>query len=70
TVSPKPTATPKPTASPKPTATAKPKTYTVVAGDLLSKIATKFGVTTTALMTANKITNPNLIKVGQVLVIP
>jgi nucleoid-associated protein YgaU len=27
-------------------------------------------VTTTALMTANKIINANLIKVGQVLVIP
>ena len=67
---PKPTATPKATATPKPTATAKPKTYTVKAGDLLSKIAAKFGVTTTALMTANKITNANLIKVGQVLVIP
>jgi LysM repeat protein len=70
--SPKPTvtATPKPTSTPKPTATAKPKTYTVVAGDLLSKIAAKFGVTTTALMAANKITNANLIKVGQVLIIP
>jgi LysM repeat protein len=70
--SPKPTvtATPKPTSTPKPTASAKPKTYTVVAGDLLSKIAAKFGVTTTALMTANKITNANLIKVGQVLIIP
>jgi LysM repeat protein len=67
-----PTTSPKPSvsASPKPTATAKPKTYTVQSGDLLSKIAAKFGVTTTALMTANKITNANLIKVGQVLVIP
>lgn len=69
---PKPTATPKPSvsATPKPTATAKPKTYTVQSGDLLSRIAAKFGVTTTALMAANKITNANLIKVGQVLVIP
>ena len=72
TASPKPSisATPKATATPKPTATAKPKNYTVKSGDLLSKIAAKFGVTTTALMTANKITNANLIKVGQVLVIP
>jgi hypothetical protein len=69
-VSPSPSAKPTATATPKPTATAKPKTYTVQAGDLLSKIAAKFGVTTTALMTANKITNANLIKVGQVLVIP
>jgi tripartite-type tricarboxylate transporter receptor subunit TctC len=29
-----------------------------------------FGVTTAALMKANKITNANLIRVGQVLVIP
>jgi LysM repeat protein len=72
TASPKPSisATPKATATPKPTATTKPKNYTVKSGDLLSKIAAKFGVTTTALMTANKITNANLIKVGQVLVIP
>jgi LysM repeat protein len=73
-----PSATPKPSASasPSPTpsssasATAKPKTYTVKSGDRLSVIAKKFGVTTTALMTANKITNANLIKIGQVLVIP
>jgi LysM repeat protein len=63
-------ASPTPVSSPKPSTTAKPKTYTVVAGDLLSKIATRFGVSTTALMQANKITNANLIKVGQVLVIP
>ena len=70
--SPKPTATPKPTASPTPSAspTVKPKTYTVVAGDYLNKIAAKFGVSATALMNANKITNANSIKIGQVLVIP
>jgi LysM repeat protein len=67
-----PTATPKPTASPTPTptATAKPSSYTVVAGDTLSKIATRFGVTQAALMAANKITNPNSIQLGQKLVIP
>jgi LysM repeat protein len=48
----------------------KPKTYTVVAGDYLNKIAAKFGVSATALMNANKITNANSIKIGQVLVIP
>lgn len=68
--SPLASASPTPVSSPKPSTTAKPKTYTVVAGDLLSKIATRFGVSTTALMQANKITNANLIKVGQVLVIP
>jgi LysM repeat protein len=42
----------------------------VVSGDTLTKIALKFGVTQTALMTANKITNANSIQVGQKLVIP
>ena len=74
TASPKPSASasPKPTASPKPSAspTVKPKTYTVVAGDYLNKIAAKFKLTTTALMKANNITNANSIKVGQALVIP
>jgi LysM repeat protein len=70
--SPKPSASssPKPSASPSASPTAKPKTYTVVAGDYLNRIAAKFGISTTALMTANKITNPNSIKIGQVLVIP
>ncbi len=44
--------------------------YTVKAGDTLYSIATKYGVTVTALASANKITNVNLISVGQVLVIP
>ena len=45
-------------------------TYTVKAGDTLSAIALRFKVTLSALMTANKITNANSIKVGQVLKIP
>ena len=46
------------------------RTYKVVAGDTLTKIAARFGVTVDAIMKANGITNANLIKVGQVLVIP
>ncbi len=42
----------------------------MVSGDTLTKIANRFGVTQTALMTANKITNANSIQVGQKLVIP
>jgi LysM repeat protein len=42
----------------------------VQAGDNLTKIALKFGVSSAALMTANKITNANSIQVGQKLVIP
>ncbi len=54
-------------ATPKPPATG---TYTVVAGDNLSRIAARFGTTVAALVQANKIVNPNLIFVGQVLIIP
>lgn len=45
-------------------------TYTVVAGDSLGRIATRFGVTVQAILSANGLTNPNLIYVGQVLKIP
>jgi LysM repeat protein len=41
----------------------------VVSGDSLQKIAAKFGVTVTALKTANKLTS-DVIKIGQKLVIP
>ncbi|MGI2327565.1 LysM peptidoglycan-binding domain-containing protein [Planococcus sp. YIM B11945] len=44
--------------------------YTVKAGDTLYSIAKKHGVTVAALASANKITNYNLIRVGQVLTIP
>ena len=46
------------------------KTYTVAAGDTLWSIANKNGVTVAQLQSANKISNPNLIRVGQVLTIP
>lgn len=42
-------------------------TYTVVSGDNLSSIAARFGTTVAALVSANGISNPNLINVGQVL---
>jgi len=45
-------------------------TYTVVAGDSLGRIASRFSVTLSALMSANGLSNPNLIFVGQVLKIP
>jgi lysozyme len=46
------------------------RTYTVQAGDTLSSIASRNGVTLAALEQANSIDNPNLIEVGQVLTIP
>ncbi len=46
------------------------QTYTVQAGDTLSGIANKFGVSVSALAAANGIQNLNLIYAGQVLRIP
>jgi LysM repeat protein len=49
------------------------RTYTVVAGDTLSKIAKHFygdESLFTLIANANGITNPNVLSVGQVLVIP
>ena len=48
------------------------QTYVVQAGDTMSKIATRFGVPLQTLVDANKaaIPNPNLIKIGDVVIIP
>jgi len=56
------------TLAPEPTQTS----YTVQAGDTMSKIATKFGVPLLTLIDANKAThpNPNVLNVGDVLIIP
>lgn len=45
-------------------------TYVAKAGDTLTGIAQKYGVTVQQIATANNITNTNLIYVGQVLIIP
>lgn len=46
-------------------------TYTVKSGDTLSKIAASFGLDSwRSIVSANNISNPNLIRVGQVLEIP
>ena len=52
-----------------PAATATPTTYTVVARDTLSGLASRFGTTTRNLMSLNGITNANSLRVGQVLTI-
>jgi len=46
------------------------RTYTVKSGDTLYAIAIKYGTTVAAIASANNISNPNQIKVGQELVIP
>lgn len=45
-------------------------TYVVKPGDTLSTIAASFNISTAALMQANGITNPNVLAVGQSLIIP
>jgi murein DD-endopeptidase MepM/ murein hydrolase activator NlpD len=47
-----------------------PVRYTVQPGDTLTRIAARFGTTVEALAEANHLVNPNLIYVGQVLLIP
>jgi LysM repeat protein len=64
---PTPAPTPTTSPSPAPAAPAPVSTYTVVRGDSLSGIASRFGTTTRNLMSINGITNANLIRVGQVL---
>ena len=46
-------------------------TYTVVSGDTMYRIATRFGITLDELIMANpQINNPNIIQIGQVINIP
>ncbi|NPV86427.1 MAG: peptidoglycan DD-metalloendopeptidase family protein [Anaerolineae bacterium] len=47
-----------------------PPTYIVQAGDTLSLIALRFGITTGDLISANNINDPNAINVGTKLIIP
>lgn len=44
-----------------------PDTYKVKSGDTLSKIASEFGLTVSIIQSLNKIKDPDVIKVGQVL---
>ncbi len=46
------------------------KVYTVKPGDSLGYIAVTFNTTVSALMKKNGITNPNLIRIGQQLIVP
>lgn len=67
-----PTARPtaRPTASPAPTPPPRPRTYKVQPGDTLTAIAARFDTTIKELAALNGITNPSLIRVGQVLKLP
>ncbi|HLI56551.1 MAG TPA: LysM peptidoglycan-binding domain-containing protein, partial [Actinomycetota bacterium] len=46
------------------------QTYTVVPGDTVNGLAHRFGVAPASILRANHIANPNLIVVGERLVIP
>jgi LysM repeat protein len=69
---PSPTAAaPSPSPAVTPTPSPEPRTYTVQAGDTLFSIARRHGLTVEQLLAANpQVTNPNLVQIGQVLVIP
>lgn len=76
-ITPAPTETPAPTPPPEtpvPTATPAPpppqRTYVVQEGDSLALIAQQFGTTVEAIQAANGIADPDVLTVGQVLVIP
>jgi len=47
-----------------------PTTVTVEQGDTLSELADQFGSSVEAIMKANNLTNPDMIKIGQELVMP
>jgi LysM repeat protein len=64
-----------PTAAPNPTVAAPPTQvtgfkYVVVPGDNYYRIARRFGVSVASILQANPTATPNLLKVGQVLIIP
>jgi lysozyme len=46
------------------------QSYTIIPGDTLTSIAAKFNTTVEALVTANNISNPDLIIAGETLKIP
>lgn len=66
----RPVSTPAPTASSTNVPSGDGGTYTVQKGDSLASIAKKTGAKQQDIVTANKLSDPSLIKVGQTLIIP
>jgi len=65
-----PAANPEPAASTTPAAPVTSKTYVVQTGDTMYSIAKKNSVSVDAILWANKLSDPNTLKVGQKLTIP
>ena len=63
-------ATPTPSPPPSQTQQADQTTYVVQSGDSLYSISLKFNTTVEVIASANKIANPDVIAVGQQLIIP
>ena len=55
---------------PEPVATAPISSHRVVAGDTLTRIAERYGLSVASLMRANNLSNPNLLHVGQIISLP
>lgn len=59
-----------PSTAPSPTPNQNFESYQIRSGDTLGAIATSFGVTVEAIIDANNLTNPDVLNVGEVLLIP
>ncbi len=68
TAAPAPGAAPAPAIAPAPQAA--PGSHTVVAGDTVSALATRYGTTVAAIVSANGLDSRAFIRVGQVLTVP
>lgn len=62
--------TPAPTPTPTPVPEKKEESYTVKEGDTLSSIANAYGLTSSVVAAYNGITDPNTLRIGQVIKIP
>jgi LysM repeat protein len=64
------TSTSSPEPEPTATSTIEILTHTIEKGDNLISIAEQYGVTVQAIVVANNLANPDLIYIGQTLIIP
>lgn len=67
---PPPPRTATPTATPVPPTQPPQRVHVIAQGDTLTYLATKYNVTVEAIVKANNVTDPNLLSIGQRLIIP